>query len=168
MDEVKTIKGQAWIYGNSLVQDQIMVIPGVDSVSNVVCLIEDIWEDLTSATGTYKTNGKGYFYWEYKQTFLENPDLEVTVFYECPMPKEGLFEEPYDPESAASEYSKYWLGKFKTAAENYEEKYAIQKKVIVFPGTEYMEGNTGTYHKVEETVVKNNDLGDIENLLNLY
>jgi hypothetical protein len=60
--DTKIIKGQAWISGNSLVQDQIMIIPGVDSVSNVVCLIEDIWEDLSSSSGQYKTNGKGYFY----------------------------------------------------------------------------------------------------------
>ena len=181
MGESKTIKGQAWInnvvthdeHGNeiiksSLVQDQILVVPGVDSFSNTVCLVDDIWEDLTSASGQYKTNGKGYFYWEYQQTLMDDPDLEVTIKYECPRPKEGLFEEPYDPESVEGDYAKYWVEKFKIATENYEYKIAIQKKEVIFPRHEYLDWETGKFKEVDEIRVKNNDLGDIENLLNLY
>ena len=166
--DTKIIKGQAWISGNSLVQDQIMIIPGVDSVSNVVCLIEDIWDDLSSSSGQYKTNGKGYFYWEYKQTFIENPDLEVTVYFECPAPKSGLFNEPYDPDTVQGDYAKYWVSKFKIAAENYEERIAIQRKQITFPGTEYIEANSGQTREIEQVTIDNTDLGTIENLLNLY
>ena len=100
MNDVKYIKGQAWIAKDestgkeSLVQDQIMVVPGVDSVSCVIALVDDIWADLLSASGTYKTNDKGYFYWEYTQTLVDNPDLEITVNFECPKPKDGLFINP--------------------------------------------------------------------------
>lgn len=168
MEDFKIIKGQAWISGDSLVQDQIMVIPGVDSVSNVVCLIKNIWEDLVSSSGQYKTNDKGYFYWEYKQTFIDNPDLEITVNFECPSPKPGLFSEPYDPDAVQGDYAKYWVNKFKIAAENYEERIAIQRKQITFPGTEYIEANSGQIREIEQVTVDNTDLGTIENLLTLY
>ena len=167
MSETKMIKGQAWISGKSLVQDQVMVVPGVDSFSNTICLIEDIWEDLTSASGQYKTNGHGYFYWEYKQTSMENPDVEVTIFFECPKPKEGLFKPPYDPDEVEGDYAKYWVARYKTADENYNYNYAIQKKEIVFPETEYYSWKTGEFETIEETKVENNDLGPIDNLLNV-
>lgn len=174
MNETKLIKGQAWIYNDvkadgtiksSLVQDQIMVVPGVDSFSNTVCLIDDIWADLTSTSGQYKTNNKGYFYWEYKQTLVDNPDVEVTVNFECPKPKEGLLT---GLSADKGDYVKYWLGKFKTAEDNYEEKIAIQKKEIKFPKSEYLDWETGQYKEVEESTVLNDDLGTIENLLNTY
>ena len=167
-NETTLIKGQAWISGNSLVQDQIMVVPGVDSFSNTIVLIDNIWEDLTSASGQYKTNNKGYFYWEYKQTMIDNPDVEITVNFECPKPKAGLFEPPYDPEQVEGEYAKYWVSRLKTAEENYNKSIAIQKKEIIFPETEYLSWETGDSKKVEKTVIENNDLGPIDNLLNLY
>ena len=171
------IKGQAWISTtinddgtekSSLVQDQVMDVPGVDCFSNVVCLIDDIWEDLTSAAGLYKSNGDGYFYWEYQQNAMDDPEVEITIKYECPQPKEGLFEPPFDPDAVEGEYSKYWVAKMKKATENYEYKMAVQKKEIVFPKHEYLEWSTGQIKTVDETKVVNNDLADIENLLNLY
>lgn len=177
MNETQMIKGQAWIHnevdsnGNlvksSLVQDQIMVVPGVDSFSNTICLIDDIWEDLTSASGQYKTNGKGYFYWEYKQTTVDNPDVEITVNFECPRPKENLFTEPYDPEQVEGDYAKYWVARLKAAQEN-SKNITIQKKEIIFPEAEYLDWETGEFKKTEETIIENNDLGPIDNLLNLY
>jgi hypothetical protein len=169
MNETKLIKGQAWISGNSLVQDQIMVVPGVDSFSNTICLIQDIWADLTSSSGQYKTNSKGdYFYWEVKQTTVDNPDVEITVNFECPRPKEGLFEPPYDPDSVQGDYAKYWVSKFKATEENFNDKATIQKKEVIFPETEYMSFTDGEFKHVEEKEVKNNDLGPIDNLLNMY
>lgn len=167
MSETKTIKGDVWIQGNSLVQEQILVVAGKDSYSNVVTLIEDIWQDLLSDSGTFKSNGKNYFYWEYYMTDTENDDTEVKINYECPRPKEGLFEKPYDPDEYDSEYAKYWVGKLKTAEENYENCAAIQKKEIVFPGTRYIDQN-GEFIEVKETKISNTDLGEITNLLNLF
>lgn len=168
MNETKLIKGQAWISGNSLVQDQIMVVPGVDSFSNTICLIQDIWADLTSSSGQYKTNQKkDYFYWEIKQTTLDNPDVEITVNFECPRPKEGLFEPPYDPDEVQGDYAKYWVNKLKLAEEN-ASKATIQKKEIIFPETEYLSFTDGEFKHIEEKEVRNDDLGPIDNLLNLY
>lgn len=181
MSDTKTINGQAWILNtvlnkgteeetvkSSLVQDQILVVAGVGSFSNTVVLIDDIWEDLTSASGQYQTNGNGYFYWEYQQTTIDDDDVEVTVKLECPKPKEGLFTAPYDPDSVEGEYAKYWVAKIKLATDNYEYKMAIQKKEIIFPGSKYRDEVTGDLITEEEIRVQNTDLGDIENLLNLY
>jgi hypothetical protein len=171
MSDVKYIKGQVWIAKNgdkeSLVQDQIMVVPGVDSVSNVIAIVDDIWADLLSESGTYKTNNRGYFYWEYRQTLVDNPDLEITVQFECPKPKPGLFKEPYDPSTVQGDYAKYWVNKLKIAADNFEYGSSIQKKEIVFPKSEYLNWKTGKIEEVDEVRIKNDDLGDIENLLGL-
>lgn len=173
MNETKLIKGQAWISGNSLVQDQIMVVPGVDSFSNTICLIQDIWADLTSASGQYKTNQKkDYFYWEIKQTTLDNPDVEITVNFECPKPKSDLFIDPetkqlVDIEDVQGDYAKYWVNKLKIAEGN-ASKATIQKKEIIFPETEYLSFTDGEFKHIEEKEVRNDDLGPIDNLLNLY
>lgn len=169
--ESKTIKGQAWIEGNSLVQEQILFIPGKSiTATNVVVLINDIWADLMSSAGKYKVspNNSRYFYWEYKQTDTADDDNEITVRIECPKPKEDLFNEPYNPDDYESEWAKYWVGKMKEAVSNYETRAAIQKKEIIFPGTEYVDPGTGELVKVSETRVKNTDVSDITNLLNLF
>ena len=82
MGETKLIKGQAWIQGNSLVQEQLLIIPGSTAIAeNVVVLIEDIWDNLMQEAGNneygYKTNGKKYFYWETKQTSIEDDSVEA-------------------------------------------------------------------------------------------
>lgn len=162
----KTIKGAAWIQGDSLIQEQLLVVPGKDVITNTVVLVKDIWKDLTTE-GTYKVANGKYFYWEYKATSHEDDDVELTLKFECPKPKEGLFKEPYDPEQVEGGYAKYWVAKLKEAQENYEYKAAIQKKEIVFPGTGYV-GQDGNYVKVDEIRVKNDDLGDITNLLGYF
>ena len=167
-DNTKLIKGQAWINGNSLVQDQILITADGKSCENTVVLIEDIWDDLTKASGNeYQTNNKGYFFWEVEMTSLESDDDTVKVNIECPRPKPGLFQEPYDPESVDSSYAKYWVNKMKIAQENYENEYAIQRKEVVFDGTTYLdqEGNT---EEIPDYVFNNSDLGDITNLLSLF
>ena len=167
MADYKVIKGQAWIDGNALNQEQIMVIPKRPAITNIISLIPDIWEDLTSASGTYKSNGNGYFYWEYQQTDSENDDIEVTIRFECPKPKPGLFKEPYDPDSVEGEYAKYWVRRMKVASENYEKAYAIQRKEVILKGTEYL-NSEGSIVKVEDKVESNTNLGDIMNLLGLF
>lgn len=167
-NETKIIKGQAWISGDSLVQDQILITSDGKSSENTIVLIADIWSDLTAASGNqYKTNNKGYFYWETEMTSLEDDDAMVTINVECPKPKPGLFQEPYDPESVDSSYAKYWVQKMKTAQENYENEYAIQRKEVVFKGTTYT-GQDGEIVEIPDYTFINSDLGDISNLLSLF
>lgn len=160
----KIIKGQAFIIGDALVQEQILITPGQASSTNVVELIKNIWDDLKTE-GTYKSNRKkDYFYWEYEMNDTENEDTVLKIKFECPSPKEGLFKEPYDPETAEGDYAKYWLTKLKESTENYEYKAAIQKKEIVFPGTRYV-NQSGEVVEVKESKITNTDIGDITNLL---
>lgn len=167
MSKSKIVKGQAWIIEDSLVQEQILITPGQVSTTNTVELIKNIWEDLKTE-GTYKSNKKkNYFYWEYKMTDTENEDAEITVKYTCPEPKEGLFEEPYNPDEVSGDYAKYWVKRLKESTENYEYKAAIQKKEIVFPGTRYV-NQEGEVVEVEGTKISNTDIGDITNLLGLF
>ena len=166
MSESRIVKGQAWIQGDKLVQEQILITPGSVSSTNVVALIENIWEDLIGA-GPYKTNGRGYFYWEYKMTDTEDDNVEMVVKFECPKPKEGLFQEPYDPSKCSGEYSKYWVGRLKTAVDNFELKSTVQRKEVIFPGTTYVDSK-GDVVELEDTKFSNNDLGDITNLLNIF
>ena len=166
MSESRIVKGQAWIQGDKLVQEQILITPGSVSSTNVVALIENIWEDLIG-TGTYKTNGRGYFYWEYKMTDTEDDNVEMVVKFECPKPKEGLFQEPYDTSKCSGEYSKYWVGRLKTAVDNFELKSTVQRKEVIFPGTTYVDSK-GDVVELEDTKFSNNDLGDITNLLNIF
>jgi hypothetical protein len=173
MSKSKTIYGQAWIHGNSLVQEQLLVVSGSSVVSeNIVVLIDDIWDNLTKESEScefgYKTNGKKYFYWEVQMTDLEDDSIVHKVKIECPAPKEGLFSEPYDPEKATGSYAKYWINHYKTAQENNEASFAIQKKSVTFPGSNYFNFSTGELKKTEDIIIENNDLGDISNLLGLF
>lgn len=161
--DYKLIKGQAWVSNGKLVQDQIAIFPGGKSTSNVVVLIEDIWADLLT-TGTYKTNGKGYFYWEVETTNIGDDDLEEIVFIECPRPRDEDFEKL---ESATGEWAEYWSKRYKTALENAEKYLAIQKKEIVFPGTNYL-NQYGEMIQIDEKKETTNELGSIANLLSMF
>lgn len=169
----KLIKGQAWVQGDHLMQEQLMIFPGSSFVSeNTVILIDNIWENLLSDAGSteygYKTNGKKYFYWEVKMTDTTDETVEVTVRIECPKPKDGLFEEPYNPDSVTGEYAKYWVNQYKIAHENSEHRMVIQKKSVIFPGTTYVNYETGEKYDTETVIIKNNDIGDISNLLGMF
>jgi hypothetical protein len=164
----KIIKGQAWISGDSLVQDQILLTDTGKSSENTVELIANIWDDLTKASGNeYKTNNKGYFFWEVEMTSMEDDNVTVKVNIECPKPKPGLFQEPYDPDSVDSSYAKYWVAKMKTAQENYENEYAIQRKEVVFNGCTYQD-QEGHDVELPDYTFNNSDIGDITNLLSLF
>lgn len=167
--EQKEIKGQAWIADDRLMQDIILVLPNGKTANNTIALIPNIWDDLTSASSTAKTNGKGYFYWEYKMTDSTNDDAEVTVRIECPRPKDDMFLPPYKPEDAKSEWEKYWLTKYKNTYDNVEEGMTIQPKNIILPGTSYVDySNGGQTKTVEEIKKPNTDIGDITNLLDMF
>lgn len=166
-DGTKTIFGQAYIVGDSLVQDQMLLAPGGILSNNTVVLIKDIWEDLQSETGKVKSNSKGYFYWEVTMTSSENDDVNLVVRVEAPRPKPGLWGEDLSKVKANSEWAKWWLKKAQGAANNYEKEYAIQKKHITLAGTSYI-SQTGSTITLEDKVVQNNGLGDIENLLTIF
>lgn len=189
MSDTKVIKGQAWIkvltddnkkeIKSSLVQEEITFYLDGRIETTTVTLIDDIWDDLTEEGGSYKSNAKkDYFYWEYQMTSIDDDATTVTIKYDCPRPKEGLFgmyvdeDGNYvpliDPSEAKGDYAKYWVNKLQESTKNYEYKMAIQKKEIIFPETEYFDPNTGEQKTVDEIKVVNTDLGDITNLLNLF
>ena len=175
-DKSKIIYGQAYIVKRpennkgrvlySLVQEQTLIAPGQGAANNTVELIGDVVGDLKSE-GTYKYNGKNYFYWEYKMTDSENDDVNTTIKYECPQPSyfgDDFFTEEDTIDTVKGEYSKYWINKINTAKDNFEYKAAIQKKEIVFPGTSYV-NQKGELVEVKEIRNANTELGDITNLL---
>lgn len=189
--KTEIIYGQAWIVGDSLVQEQIHLFQvGSSTVNseNIVVLIENIWDNLLDEPNTintmsnpdgkccsgYKTNGKKYFYWEVKMNSVSDDSTVLTVKIECPKPKEGIMDKFYNKEKdcydeslATGDYAKFWVNKYKVADENNKASFAIQKKSVTFPETSYLdqEGNTVT---LKEVKVENNDLGDITNLLGLF
>lgn len=181
MSNSKTIYGQAWILRDpnpenpkdSLVQEQLLIVKGSSIVSeNTVVLIEDIWDNLLNPTEggeyAYKSNGKKFFYWEVNMTDVNDDSIVHKVKIECPAPKEGLFEEPYDLDKVEGDYAKYWVNKLKTAKDNVEASFAIQRKSVTFPGSTYVNHTTNQVFTVDTIVVKNDDLGDISNLLGLF
>lgn len=167
MANTKIIKGQVWVSGNSLIQDQTLIGPNGATSNNTVALIDNIWEDLLSENGTVQRD-KNFWYWTATQTNLDDEDIEIRV--EAPRPKDGLLDQYNgDPNQAHSDWAKYWINKFNEVAERYQQSYTIQPKEIVFQGTEYIEPGTGNVKKVEEKRVENNNMGDITNLLiNLF
>lgn len=163
----KVIKGQAWISGSSLIQEQITIAPGKQPTTETVTLVEDIWKDLTGDGGTYKSNPKKtYFYWEVEQSSLDDGS-PVKTMIECPSPKDGLFVPPFT-QTVTGDWSKYWIGKFKTSYDNFQSRSTIQPKEVVFPGTEYVNPQ-GDIVKVQERRDScTTDLGDITNLLGMF
>lgn len=179
MSESKSTYGQAYIIKRgldsnnrriySLVQDVFLIVPGQAVATNTVEIVGNIIEDLRSE-GTYKWNGKKYFYWEYSMTDIGDDDTTVTVKFECPPPSyfgDIFFKDTDTLDTLDGDYAKYWFEKYSTAKENYEYKGSIQKKEIVFPKTSYVNSN-GDLVEVDEIKVTNTDVGDITNLLNLF
>lgn len=183
----KIIKGQPYILGDSLVQDLTKITSkgkAIDIPADVI--IEDIWENLKNNTGSgptaYKTNPpkKDYFYWEVKQTSIESDDIEVTINFECPKPKEGLYDDllanDTDPSdnsvTSKGDYTAYWYNKIYTARKNYQNEMTIQKKEVTFEPVTMTDYSTENFGEVREVVpgytIKNDDLGDISNLLSLF
>lgn len=161
----KVIYGQAWIFEDKLVQDITRFSEDGTCTTGLETIIDNIWDDLLSDGGQWKSNGKGYFYWEVDQTSMENDDVTVKVMIPCPQPKFGLFEEPLDPEEG-SEYAQMWKKRIQTRRENAEKETTIQRKEIYLQGFSFIDenGNTVTY---PEMTVNNTPDGDIASLLNI-
>ena len=166
--ETKTIYGQAFISGNSLVQDVVFFVNDTQSESTVE-IINNIWEDLKSASGKYKTNKKGYWYWEVDMTDLEDPDKTVKVKVDCPKPDPSFFDYNFEEDPGDSDWVKFWKGKMKSIQNNiFNSTNGLQQKEVNLPGTKYIDQNGDTV-EIKETKIIRSDLGDIQNLLfNLY
>lgn len=168
MAKAITIYGQAYLSGDSLVQDQILLTDTTQS-ENTVILIPDIWEDLKNPSGKWKSEKDTYFYWETEMTDTEDTERKVKVKVSCPKPNPSVFDCVFEASEGDSQWTTYWKSKMK-AAENsiYNSTNAIQPKEIILPGTKYINQNGETV-EVMETKVTRDNLGDIQNLLlNLY
>lgn len=168
MTTTKTIYGQAYINGNSLVQDVVFFINDTQSESTVE-IIKDIWEDLKSPSGTFKTDGKGYWYWEVEVSDMEDTDRKIKVKIDCPKPDPSLFDYDFTEAIEDSDWTKYWKNKMKGVKENlYNSTNGLQQKEVNLPGTKYIDQNGNTV-ELKEIKYTRDDLGDIQNLLfNLY
>lgn len=168
MTTTKTIYGQAYIIGNSLVQDVVFFINDTQSESTVE-IIKDIWEDLKSTSGTFKTDGKGYWYWEVEMSDTEDTDRKIKVKIDCPKPDSSLFDYDFTETPEDSDWTKYWKNKMKGVKENlYNSTNGLQQKEVNLPGTKYVDQNGDTV-ELKEIKYTRDDLGDIQNLLfNLY
>ena len=163
-----TILGQAFISGDALVQDQIFLTDTTQS-ENTVILIPNIWEDLMSVTGKWKSGKHGYFYWEVEMTDTEDTERKVKVKVSCPKPGPELFDYDFNPSEGDSEWAAHWKAKMKAVEDSlYNSTNAIQPKEVTLPGTKYVDQN-GNIVEVNDTKVTRDNLGDIQNLLiNLY
>ena len=171
-------RGQAWISNDKLLQDQIIEINGVLTESTVV-LISDIWENLFNNGGQgydVKSNKKGYFYWEVEVTPVENDNvgqLNEKMFIECPKPREDQFEKlskvkVEEGEDVSDNWAKYWKKRFDTTLENAEKKMTIQRKEVVFGGSNYIDPD-GNLKTIEEQHIQvDHELGSIANLLMMF
>lgn len=183
----RTVKGQPWILGDSLVQDQILLVTTdnrtVREATGVYTVVQNIWEDLLSTTGTWKKVKKSFF-WEVEVSDTSDDrgtDAIVKQLFECPKPEPELFGYDFEPKSSDSEWTLYWKGKFKTAESSvYNGTNAVYRKEVILPGTKYIKfGNaltqgqdvkvenesgewTSEEIKVDQTVV---DMHDTMNLL---
>lgn len=177
MSDSRTIKGQAWVSGNELLQDQIVFLNNIPT-ENTVVLIPNIWENLMKggAEGEPKaeTNGKGYFYWKLEINSIDDDSEMVSFFVECPKPRVEDFEnseeciKALEENSTKSEWAKYWYERYNTAMENGKEKMTIQRKEVVFGGSSYVDPN-GELKTIEEKHVQtDHELGSIANLLMMF
>lgn len=153
----------------SLVQYQtaLYTVNGKTLMSdNTIILIDDIWKDLLSDNGTYKSNyNKGWFFWEYKKTSLDNDDVTIMEKFECPKPKEMYYDRLVDGEYTG-EYANYWKERIKLARDNYEKEIAILKKEIILdPGPDYNLVNGDHVEQEKKTLIRDNPFNEIGNLL---
>ena len=162
----RTCYGQAYILEDQLVQETITFTDSGDSFNGTNVIIENIWEDLLANSHQYKKSGKKYFYWEYTQT--NDEDNDITVKFEAPKPKSGLFGENPSVDDYDGEYPKYQVAKIIESIENYENKIAIQKKEIIFADNKTVNFQDGSIVDNEGYTVINSDLGDIESLLSMF
>lgn len=175
------IRGQAWISNDKLLQDQIIEMNGV-LTENTVVLISNIWDNLFDngdLNYPVKSNKKGYFYWEVKVTPVDNDNvgqINEKMFIECPKPREDQFDRLKEVQIGVEDgddeingnWAKYWKRRFDTTMENAEKKMTIQRKEVVFGGSNYIDPE-GELKTIEEKHVQtDHELGSIANLLMMF
>lgn len=168
--ETKTIYGQAYITGKSLVQDVIFLVvtnggKNVVQSENTVIIIEDIWSDLLDKNGTSKKGRKGYWYWEVEMTDIDEPDHNVKMKIGCPKPGPEVFDYNYEPSENDSEWAAYWKEKMLEAINSpYNSTNAITPAEVTLPGTKYVDQN-GDLITLNEVKVSRDGLSDVQNLM---
>lgn len=160
----KDIKGQAWLSGDTLLQTITTFEEDGSVTEHNDVLVEDIWADLLSDSGTYKVNEtKRFFYWEYMMTDSENDDLEVKILFSCPTPKPDL-----DLEKGSGEWVEYWKKRIETYKSNFEKRSTIQPQTVDLGSYNYMNPATGQIENRPAESYERDGLSDIQNLLFLF
>lgn len=160
----KDIKGQAWLSGDTLLQTITTFEEDGSVTEHNNVLVEDIWVDLLSDSGTYKVNEtKRFFYWEYMMTDSENDDLEVKILFSCPTPKPDL-----DLEEGSGEWVEYWKKRIETYKSNFEKRSTIQPQTVDLGSYNYMNPATGQIENRPAESYERDGLSDIQNLLFLF
>lgn len=125
--------GQAWISGDSLVQEIITFNSTTrDTTTTTKVIVANIWDCLleagerldsipsstTPATQDYPDpehnnyyvvysdpgRQKPFFFWKVKQTPIEEGASPIWITFACPEPKPGLFIPPYDLETEYTQF----------------------------------------------------------------
>jgi hypothetical protein len=150
--QTRTIKGQPLVMGDSLVQDQILLVTTdgktVRQATGMAVLIENIWEDLQNPAGTWKRR-KNEFYWIVERTDMMDEgssDPMIKQHVSAPRPNPELFGFDFQESENDSDWTKYWKEKFRqTEASPYNGVNAVFRKEVILPGTKYIKfGNALT------------------------
>ena len=119
--KMRIVYGQPYINGRSLLQDQILMISmpngSVNSSSNLVILIPDIWEDLKKQTGKFSVKqAKGnVWFWDDKDLVVTDTESEKNIKFRVQIPiptvevfrnSKGMLDLEYDRDD--NEWTKYW------------------------------------------------------------
>ena len=111
----KIVYAQPYVFGKSLIQEQILMIqmPGGSTTSskNIITLIPDIWEDLKKSIGTYVVKHvKGdVWFWDDEKLVVTDTESEKSIKFklQIPIPPKNVFsdflENPND-----SDWAVYW------------------------------------------------------------
>lgn len=161
----------------SLVQENITFVESgkkAKEFQETKVLIEDIWADLKSSSGEWKSNGKKYFYWEYEVTSLEDEAVKVQI--EAPVPCREVFADEdgnvsFEISDSDSAWSKYWKAEMEKAESNYQDESKITEdraKVMKTNLVDYTPGNESFPEiNTDGVMPKTDDRDLISNLQNI-
>ena len=155
----RTIKGQPYLDGSTLRQDQILLITSdgkrVQEASGTITLVPDIWIDLKKSSGGSWKRRKNYFYWEVDVTDTSDDSMSGTikVEYECPRPTPEFFGYDYTSNPGDSEWMKYWKTRFQTTAQSpYVGSGAMFRREVILPGTKYIKFGRALHRGQDEAI----------------
>lgn len=175
----RIVYGQAFVSGNSLVQEQLLMIQmpngSATTSENHVVLIPNIWEDLKKSTETYnvKQVKDEFWYWDDDKLVMTDMETEksVKVKVQIPRPSLDIFR---DPETNAldlkakdedSDWVKFWKERLSKHVNSlYNSINAISPVEVTFPESSYLDQN-GNVVKKDAITFHRDDLSDLDNLL---